>query len=254
VDDLALAAALVRDAGQLAARMRSDGFSVERKTSISDIVTSADRAAEDLISARLRDERPDDGIIGEEGAAQPSERAGRVWHIDPIDGTYNFMSGIPIWCAALALADDDGPALGAVYHADTDELWLGGRDQPTTCNGEPVTTLPNRPLAEVSLASYLHPTKLPDASIREPWLRAVQPAATVRTFGSGSVELSWIAGGRLGGFLQYDSLSWDWLPGAALVRAAGGVAEIVRAHGHNWHLAGSRQVVDDLTGLLLRSP
>lgn len=252
MDDLALAAVLVRDAGQLAARMRRDGFSVERKTSISDIVTSADHAAEQLISARLRDERPDDGIIGEEGAAHPSGRGGRVWHVDPIDGTYNFMSGIPIWCAALALADDDGPVLGAVYHPDWDELWVGGRDQPTMCNGEPVAALPDRPLSAASLASYLHPTKMPEASIRVPLLRALEPAATVRAFGSGSIELSWVAGGRLGGFLQYDSLSWDWLPGVALVRAAGGAAEIVTAHGHDWHVAGPRQVVDGLTNLLLR--
>jgi myo-inositol-1(or 4)-monophosphatase len=251
VDDLALAAALVRDAGQLAARMRRDGLAVRRKTSISDIVTSADHAAEELIGSRLREQRPDDGLVGEEGTARPAEGAGRVWHIDPIDGTYNYASGIPIWCAALALADGDGAALGAVYHADEDELWLGGRDHPTTCNGEPVAALPDRPLTATSLASYLHPTTLPDASIREPLLRALRPAATVRTFGSGSIELSWIAAGRLGGFLQYDSLSWDWLPGAALVRAAGGVAEVVPAHRHDWHLAGSRRVVDDLTELLL---
>src|SRR5262249_30713244 len=159
-------------------------------------------AAEELISTRLRDERPEDGIIGEEGAAHPSERGGRVWHIDPIDGTYNFTSGIPIWCAALALADDDRLALGAVYHADADELWLGGRDQPTTCNGELVPQLSDRPLADVSLASYLHPATLPQDDVRLPLLQALEPAATVRTFGSGSVELSWVAGGRLGGFLQ----------------------------------------------------
>jgi fructose-1,6-bisphosphatase/inositol monophosphatase family enzyme len=251
VDDLALAAALVREAGQLAARMRRAGYSVERKTSISDIVTSADHAAEELISSRLREERQDDGLVGEEGAAHPSEHGGRVWHIDPIDGTYNYASGIPIWCAALALVDDDGPVLGAVYHPDSDELWLGGRDHPTTFNGEPVQSITDRPLAAVSLASYLHPATLPQDDIRVPMLRALGPAATVRTIGSGSVELGWIAGGRLGGFLQYDTLSWDWLPGAALVRAAGGVAEVLPAHGHDWYLAGSRRTVDDLTQLLL---
>ncbi len=250
MDDLALAAELVRAAGGLAARMRREGVSVERKSSISDIVTSADHAAELLIGARLREQRPDDGLVGEEGTAQRAGRAGRVWHIDPIDGTYNYASGIPVWCAALALADDDGPVLGAVYHPDADELWLGGRDQPTTCNGEPVPRLVDRPLAAVSLASYLHPTTLPDDGVRVPMLGALQHAATVRTFGSGSVELAWLAGARLGGFLQHDSLSWDWLPGAALVRAAGGAAEVLPAHGHDWHLAGSHQVVAEIAALL----
>jgi fructose-1,6-bisphosphatase/inositol monophosphatase family enzyme len=252
VDDLALAGSLVLEAGQLAAHMRRHGYSVKRKTSISDIVTSADRAAEEVIGNRLRYERPEDGLVGEEGAAHPSLHRGRVWHIDPIDGTYNYASGIPIWCVALALVDDDGPVLGAVYHPDSDELWLGGREQQTTCNGEPVPSITDRPLAAVSLASYLHPATLPQDDIRVPLLRAIAPAATVRTIGSGSVELAWIAGGRLGGFLQYDTLSWDWLAGAALVRAAGGVAEVVPAHGHDWHLAGSRRTVDDVTQLLLR--
>ncbi len=252
MDDLALAGSLVREAGLLAARMRRGGYSVERKTSISDIVTSADHTAEELISTRLCDERPDDGVVGEEGAARPPGRDGRAWHIDPIDGTYNYASGIPIWCTALALADEDGPVLGAVYHPDADELWLGGRDQPTTCNGEPVPQLADRPLGAVSLASYLHPATLPEDSVRLPLLRALEPAATVRTIGSGSVELSWIAGSRLGGFLQYDTLSWDWLPGAALIRAAGGRADVLVAHGHHWHLAGSRRTVEDLTDLLLR--
>jgi fructose-1,6-bisphosphatase/inositol monophosphatase family enzyme len=91
---------------------------------------------------------------------------------------------------------------------------------------------------------------MPDDSVREPLLRAQGRAGTVRTFGSGSIELAWVADGRLGGFFQHDCLPWDWLPGAALVTAAGGDVAVVPANGHQWYIAGSKQVVDELATAL----
>ena len=227
--------------------MFASGVRVARKTSVTDVVSAADHAAEELIATRLRELRPSDGVVGEEGT---SSSGARTWYVDPVDGTYNFVSGLPEWCAAVALVAGDEPLLGAVYQPAVDELWLGGRDCPTSCNGTAVPALRDRPLDEVSLASYLHPTALPDASRREPQLRAMRGAATVRMLGSGSIELAAVAAGRLGGWLQTGTLPWDWLPGAALVRAAGGAAETVEAYGHRWHLAGSRRVVDDLAALV----
>lgn len=246
-DDLELAASLVREAGTLAARMLADGLTTHHKTSISDVVSDADHAAEALVVERLRAGRPGDGIIGEEGTSEP---AARTWYIDPVDGTYNFLSGIPFWCSALGLAHDDDPLLGAVYQPTTDELWLGGHGRPTTCNAQPVPPLAERPMREVSLSSYLHPTTLPDPTAREPMLRAMGSAATVRMLGSGSIELASVASGRIGASLQLDSAAWDWLPGAALVRAAGGATEVLEAHGHRWHIAGNRRAVAELAGLV----
>jgi fructose-1,6-bisphosphatase/inositol monophosphatase family enzyme len=250
VEDEQLAGELVRAAGRLAARMLRDGLTAEHKTSVSDVVTAADHAAEELIVARLRAERPEDGLVGEEGANAPGER---VWHIDPVDGTYNFLSGIPFWCSAVSLGDADGPVLGAIYQPVTDELWLGGRDLVTTCNGEPAAGVIDRPLAEISIASYLHPPRLGDDGLREPLLRAVGGAATVRMLGSGSVELAAVAAGRLGAWLQPDTPDWDWLPGSTLVRAAGGVTAVFEAHGHRWHVAGARRAVDELARLIRSS-
>lgn len=247
-DDHALAAALVRDAGDLAARMLRDGLTTEHKTSISDVVSAADHAAERLIVERLRIERPDDAIVGEEGTADTG--TGRTWYVDPVDGTYNFLSGLPEWCAALALTDGDD-VLGAVHQPAAGELWVGGAGRATTRNGEPVPRLAGRPLAAVSVATYLHPATLPEDSLRLPLLRVMQGAATVRMLGSGSVELAAVAAGRLGVSLQADSLPWDWLPGAALVRAAGGVAEVIETDTHRWHVAGNRQAVADIV-LMLR--
>ncbi|PZS18545.1 MAG: inositol monophosphatase [Pseudonocardiales bacterium] len=227
--------------------MLRDGLSTEHKTSVSDVVSAADHAAEELVVTRLREHRPGDGLVGEEGTNQPAER---TWFIDPVDGTYNFLSGLPLWCSALALTDADGLVLGAVYHPAADELWLGGRGHPTTCNGNPVPTLTERPLAAVSVASYLHPTTLPDAGARVPLLRVVQGAATVRMLGSGSIELAAVAAGRLGASVQLDSLDWDWLPGIALVEAAGGVSAVLAAAGHRWHVAGCAQAVTEISALI----
>lgn len=255
-DDLLLAADLVRTAGQLAARMLADGLRAERKTSVSDVVSAADRAAEELVVSGLRAARPADGIVGEEGTELPGER---VWFIDPVDGTYNFLSGLPYWCSALALAERPAagdswvPLLGAVYHPVVDELWLGGLGHPTSCNGVPVPPLADAPLAELSLACYLHPASMSDEAVRQPALAALAGAATVRMLGSGSVELASVAGGRLGAWLQRNPPDWDWLPGAALVTAAGGHTDVLEQRGQRWHIAGNARAVTELRQLLIEA-
>jgi len=251
-DDFSLAAQLVREAGLLAAGMLSDGLETIHKTSVSDVVSAADHAAEELVVRRLGELRPDDGLIGEEGNHRPGDR---TWFIDPVDGTYNFLSGLPYWCSAVALTDDrePGPLLGAVYHPFADELWLGGRDHPTTRNGVPVPWLADAPLSQLSIASYLHPATLLDEDASRPLLAVMGGAATVRMLGSGSIELASVAAGRLGAWVQRDSPDWDWLPGVALVTAAGGVAEVVEHRGHDWHVAGNRQAVAEIRELILAS-
>lgn len=247
-DDLALAAELVVAAGRLAARMRVAGVDASRKTSVSDIVTEADTAAEALIAERLRVQRPEDGIVGEEGTS----RAGaRTWYVDPVDGTYNYAAGLPLWCSAVALADGDDTTAAAIYVPVADELWTAGAARPTSCNGQPLKPLTARPLSDVSVAAYLHPATLSDDAVRVPLLRAIRPAATVRMLGSGSVELAAVAAGRLGAFVQYDCLPWDWLPGAALVRGAGGVTDVVERDGRRWYVAGNARTVDDLRAHVL---
>lgn len=243
LSDLELAASLVREAGTLAAEMLAKGLETKHKTSVSDVVSAADHAAEELVESRLAAERPDDGVVGEEGASRPGAR---TWYIDPVDGTYNFLAGMPSWCSALSLEDEDGLVLGAVYQPATDELWLGGRDQPTTLNGVPVGPLPDAAIGQLSIATYLHPARLGYAPLRESLLAAVAASATTRMLGSGSIELSYVATGRLGCFVQANSLPWDWTPGAALVRAAGGAAEVIECRGEQLHIAGNKQAVAEL--------
>jgi fructose-1,6-bisphosphatase/inositol monophosphatase family enzyme len=209
-----------------------------------------------LITKRLISERPDDGLVGEEGARREAAGAsGRTWYIDPVDGTYNFLSKLPIWCSAVGLTDADGMVLGAVYHPVADELWVGGRGARTTCNGVPVEPLTDAGLADISIGSYLPPAQLaPNEtdSIR-PLLTAISRAATVRVIGSGSIELASVASGRIGASLHANTLPWDWIPGAALVEAAGGRTRVIEHGGQRWHVAGNRQAVAEISSALQES-
>src|SRR4051794_4970969 len=228
--------------------MLADGLDTHYKTSVSDVVSAADHAAEELVVRRLTELRPDDGLVGEEGAARPGDR---TWFIDPVDGTYNFLSGLPYWCSAVGLVDPDGPVLGAVYYPARDELWVGGRDVPTTLNGTPVPTLADVPVDQVSVATYFHPRHLRDEPRVATWRSAVEAAATVRMLGSASVDLAGVATGRIGVFLQANLHPWDWYPGAALVIGAGGVAEEVPIGAQRWLVAGNTQAVADTRRALL---
>ena len=135
--DAALAVDVVREAGLLARELRASGLRVDTKTSVSDVVTAADRAAERLVVDHLATWRPDDGVIGEEGAQRDSV-SGRTWVIDPVDGTYNFVSGLGWWCSAVALVDANDVVLGAVHHPHEDAMYVGGPGLRTTRNGEPI--------------------------------------------------------------------------------------------------------------------
>lgn len=242
-----VAASLVKEAGTLAASMLADGLDTHYKTSISDVVSAADHAAEELVVRRLTEWRPNDGLVGEEGASRPGAR---TWYIDPVDGTYNFLSGLPYWCSAVGLADESGPLVGAVYYTARDELWVGGRDRPTTLNGSPVAPLVDQPLAEVSVASYFHPARMGDEARLNDWRSVVGAAATVRILGSASVDLAGVATGRIGLFFQSDLSPWDWCPGAALVLGAGGAAESLEVRGRQWLVAGNHQSVAEALAAL----
>lgn len=250
LSDPDLAVALVQRAGRLAADLRAGGLEAERKTSVSDIVTAADRAAEAFVTRALARARPDDGLVGEEGASRPS-RSGRSWVVDPVDGTYNFHSGAGYWCSAIALRGRDGEAvLGAVHQPVSQETWLGGPDLPTTLDGRPVGPLADLPAAHCGFGTYLHPTAIGRDELREPWLAMTSRVATVRMLGSSSVDLASVATGRLGVWAQHSVLDWDWYPGHSLVLGAGGRTRVLEHRGRRWHLAGSPSAVDELGAAL----
>jgi fructose-1,6-bisphosphatase/inositol monophosphatase family enzyme len=256
LDDHQLAAALVREAGQLALLMRMAGLQSQQKTSISDVVTAADHAAEAYVLEQLQRCRPEDGILGEEGASVKGS-SGRTWVIDPVDGTYNFLHGSTYWCSAIALKDTSDVLLGAIYQPEEDKLWLGGRTHPATLNGEPLTVFQDNrgarnatAVAELGAATYIHPRWLMDPLCAMPWHAAATSAAALRMLGSGSCDLGRVADGQLGCWFQHSCPEWDWLPGKAIVRAAGGAVDTVRVNGLEWFMAGGTTAVRELRAAL----
>lgn len=254
--DAELAAALVRHAGQLALRIRGRGLGnlgTGYKTSISDVVTDADRAAEEFVAEALATLRPADGLLGEEGAARGSA-TGRTWVIDPVDGTYNFSQGSDYFCSAIAVVEgepgDGNVRIGAVHRPATDTTWLAAEGRATR-DGVELGRLEGASISEKALVTYLHPASMGDAALRAAWLRAAQRAATIRMMGAGSVDLANIASGQMGGWLQHTVADWDWLPGKALVEAVGGRAVKVDAGGVTWCVAGNEQLVREVEATLV---
>lgn len=247
-DDAALAATLVEQAAQLAAEIRGAGLAVRHKTSASDIVTQADTAAEELIVSMLRRERPDDSIVGEEGTDHVGT-SGRTWVIDPVDGTFNFSRGSDWWCSAVALRDSEDVRLGAVHHVATGRTWVGGPDLPSTVNGERLPALPETPRASRCAVTYLHPP-FHFSEVGEAFARALGQVGTLRMLGSGTMDAMNVAQGQWDVLFQHTVPEWDRLPGAAILRGAGGSSVVVRAAGVDWTVSGASPAVADVSAAL----
>jgi myo-inositol-1(or 4)-monophosphatase len=251
VDDLAVADAAVRAAVEAALRTRAaaDGrLDTQVKGVSADVVTDADRAAEAAAVAVVARHRPADAVLGEEG----TETGGgaRRWLIDGVDGTVGFAAGLTGgWCSAVALEDGDGPLAAAVLDPATGELATAARGRATTVGGRAVDLGAARPLAEAHVATFLRQDRLVAPGVRATGHALLDAAGLVRHAGPGSLELAWVAAGRLDGWMQPEVDPWDWTPGALLVREAGGEARVVHG-GTRWHLAGPPALVAELAALI----
>ena len=241
-----------RAAGSVALRHVGADLAVEVKSAEpTDVVTVADRAAEAAAVAVLADHRPADGVFGEEGSDAPGT-SGRRWIIDAIDGTLNFAHGTPAWCSAVVLVDADGePLASAVLDPERDELFSGARGEGAWLNGRPLRVRDAVALDQALVAVHWGFGKRDLPGVRTVVDHIVDDVGAVRVPGSGTLELCWVAAGRLHGWMQADAKAWDWLPGALLVREAGGVAiDVTDGVPVRWSLGGAAETVERLRGLL----
>ena len=149
---LELATRLARDAGALALEMRVGVEQLDPKSSPTDVVTAADKAVERLLVDGIRAARPDDGLLGEEGASDPGT-SGLRWVVDPIDGTVNYLYGIPQWAVSIGVEDAEGAVVGVVFDPAKDELWQAVRGGGATLNGEPLRCSTASSLAQALVAT-----------------------------------------------------------------------------------------------------
>jgi myo-inositol-1(or 4)-monophosphatase len=222
VSDLELAEALAREAGGLLLeRFGGPAEALAAKSSPTDMVSEADRAAERLLVERLGAARPEDGILGEEGA-RSAGTSGRRWVVDPLDGTTNYLYGHPSWAVSIALEDASGLRLGVVHAPALRETYVAERDGGARLNGRSVEVREPAGLGSALVGTgFGYAAELRARQAER--LRAVLPAVRdIRRGGSAALDLAWVAAGRLDGFWEHGLNPWDSAAGSLLVTEAGG--------------------------------
>ncbi len=256
---LDIARSVAEEAGELAARLRREGVEVAAtKSSPIDIVTAADRAAEDLIRGRLAALRPADGFLGEESGGA-SGTSGLTWVVDPIDGTVNYLYGLPNWSVSIAVVEgepDPGTwtaLAGAVAAPMLGELYSASRGGGAFVGDQRLHVREAVPLDRALVATGFHYTQ----DIRTNQARVAQPLLArvrdLRRAGGAAIDLAYVAAGRIDAYFEQGLNPWDQAAGALLVREAGGVVRGIDDAGPTYRMliAGQADVVDELHATLV---
>jgi myo-inositol-1(or 4)-monophosphatase len=237
---LELARSQALTAGTLLLESFLDGHEheIDSKSTPTDLVSEADHLAERVIHEGLVAQRPDDGFLGEEGGGLEGS-SGLRWVVDPLDGTVNFLFGIPQWCVSIAVEDERGSLAGVIYDPLRGDLYSAVRNGVPTVE---VSTAPNpvhgyppaRPRETLTLkasqcselATAMVATGFAyDARVRaaqaQVVARAVPHVRDIRRFGSAALDLAWTAAGRYDAYFERTVKPWDIAAGTLLCEAAG---------------------------------
>ncbi len=221
-----LASELARSAGRAALAARRElaaagtVIGTVSKSSVTDVVTEFDRAAERRIVDGLLAARPGDGIVGEEGTATEGT-TGVHWLIDPIDGTTNFLYGLPGWAVSIAALDGDGPLAGVVYVPSQDELFAATRGGGALLDGVALrcgsVSEPSGALVATGFGYVVERRARQGAQVA----RLLPLIRDIRRSGAASVDLCHVAAGRVDGYYEQGLGPWDFAAGALIAREAG---------------------------------
>lgn len=222
VDELlALAVRLAERAGSsLLDRLHGPHVAVATKTSSTDMVSEADRAAESLVVEGIRTQRPDDAILAEEGASHDGS-SGVRWVIDPLDGTTNFLYRLPAFAVSIGVEVDGQPAVGVVVDPVHGETFTAVAGRGASCNGRALLVDDGRDLATALVGtgfSYDPRGRRRQAEVLVDVLPAVRD---IRRVGAAALDLCWVAAGRLDAFFEKGLAPWDHAAGALVAREAG---------------------------------
>jgi myo-inositol-1(or 4)-monophosphatase len=221
---LALAEAAAREAGALLreafGRAVGGELRTEAKTSPTDFVSEADLAAEHCIRERLLAARPDDGLLGEE-SDEIAGASGVRWVVDPLDGTTNFLHGIPHWSVSIACEDAEGALAGVVYDPLRDELWGATRAGPATLGGARLDPRGEPELGAALVATGFGYRAELRAAQAATAARLVPEVSDVRVSGSAALDLAWTAAGRIDAYYERGVQRWDVAAGALVCTRAG---------------------------------
>ncbi|HEX4717567.1 MAG TPA: inositol monophosphatase family protein [Thermoleophilaceae bacterium] len=240
-----IAGATARAAAAVVTSAYGSADPVGRKSSPTDVVTQTDLRAEDLVRRLLHEKTPMAGLVAEEsGTSGAGERL--QWVIDPLDGTINFLYGVPVFAVSIAAAIDGELVAGAVVDVLRDELFSASIGAGARRNGAPIAASACEQLPDALVAtgfSY-------QASVRslqgEVTQRLLSRARDVRCFGSAALELCWVACGRLDGYYQRDTEIWDRAAGALIAEEAGARVELPCPENDDLMIAATAGIFDEL--------
>jgi myo-inositol-1(or 4)-monophosphatase len=200
-----------------------------------DVVTEADHLSEEMILDAIRADYPGDAILAEEtgehkakAGEAPTSGRGRVWIVDPLDGTVNYANGLPIFCVSIGLVVDGVPVVGVVLDPTRDDMFAATAGGAATLNGRPIRASEKEKLSDYVISMSLNGRTAPSRS------RNVRKAIRIsRNMGSAALALSYVANGRFDAFIQQGGLSsWD-VAAAGLIAERGG-ATVTSVSGEAW--------------------
>jgi myo-inositol-1(or 4)-monophosphatase len=259
---MADAITVATDAARAAGRQLLESFEgkptgVDAKSSHTDLVSDADRGSETAIVSAIRWAFQGDAIVAEEGSLEPGG-SGRTWYIDPLDGTINYLYGVPHWSVAICLADVEGALAGVVHDPVRDELFSAERGGGAWLSRGGGSPRPLHTTAAADLASTLVATGF--AYVAEDrdeqariLTRVLGKVRDLRRYGSAALDLSWVGAGRFDAYFESVDKPWDWMAGALIVREAGGrVTELKQKRSGHPHIVASAPAVHDALVALLK--
>ena len=223
----ALLNVMIKAAQKASRRLKRDFGEVERlQVSLkgpANFVSSADRQAEEILREELAHARPGYGFIGEEGGAREGSDKTHRWIVDPVDGTLNFLHGIPHFAISIALEREGTIVAGVVYNPANDELFSAERGKGAFLNDRRLRVAARKRLSDAVVACALpHPSRGDVELTRGEHLAVQEKVAGMRRFGAAALDLAWVAAGRIDAYWERNLSPWDMAAGIALVREAGG--------------------------------
>jgi myo-inositol-1(or 4)-monophosphatase len=240
---------------------------VRTKSGPTDLVSDADVAAETAIRRVLSEQRPGDAVLGEEGGESGGEHTGSErdahgssvggeglrWVVDPLDGTINFLFGIPAFAVSVACEDAEGTVAGVVLDPIRDECFAATRGGEPTLNGERIEASGRSELATALVATGFSYDAAVRARQAEVVTRVLPRVRDIRRVGAAALDLVWCACGRFDAYYERGVHRWDFLAGALVASRAGLEVRELEEAGENPFgvLAAPAALVDDLTSLVL---
>ena len=188
-----------------------------------DFVSRADIAAEQIIKSELMNARPTYGWLGEEGGGEPGQDPTRRWIVDPLDGTTNFLHGLPHWAVSIALEHKGEIVAGVIFDPAKDEMFFADKGQGAFVNESRLRVSGRSRMIEGLFATGVPWGTKPDLPETLQDLARLMPACSgVRRWGAAALDLAYVAAGRLDGFWEQGLSAWDIAAGVLMIRDAGG--------------------------------